>query len=184
MSHIQHTENEKRPSFIANYKELMDKDDACYPGSDELLSIGAPVGKKLGLKKIGIHIETIPPGRRTSFPHAESEEEEFAYVIEGNPHVWLDGKIFGLNPGDFVAFPSGTGIAHTFINNTEKNCLLLVGGEKSKPENLIFYPMNKERNEALKKEDRYWENHPLHEMGDHDGLPDELRKKLVCSPKA
>jgi uncharacterized cupin superfamily protein len=180
---IVHTETEKRPSFIANYKDLLDEDNACYPGSDELLSIGAPVGKKLGLQKIGVHIETLTPGRRTSWPHAESAEEEFAYVIEGHPHVWIDGKIYQLNPGDFVAFPAGTGIAHTFMNNTETNCLLLVGGERSKKENLIFYPLNKERNEELKKENLLWENHPLHELGDHDGLPDLLRKKLVESLK-
>lgn len=164
-----------RPKFIANYKQLMDEDNAHYTGSDELLSIGAPVGKKLGLKKIGVHIETIPPGRRTSWPHAESEEEEFAYVIEGNPHAWIDGNIFELEPGDFVAFPAGTGIAHTFINNTIENCVLLIGGEKTKEENLIFYPLNKEQNEKMIKEGRFWENHPLHEMGPHDGLPDLIR---------
>nr|MBA2404737.1 cupin domain-containing protein [Bdellovibrionales bacterium] len=102
-----------RPSFIGHYLDFLDDDDAHYPGSDELLSIGSAVGKKLGLKKIGIHIETLLPGRRTSWPHAESEEEEFGFVIEGNPDVWIDGTLHALKPGDFVAFPSGTGIAHT-----------------------------------------------------------------------
>jgi hypothetical protein len=69
---------------------MLDPDDAAYPGSDEILSFGAPVGRKLGLKKLGVHIETLLPGRRTSWPHAESDEEEFAYVISGNPHVWIE----------------------------------------------------------------------------------------------
>lgn len=179
MSKITHTDSLKRPTCIVNYKDVMNEDNACYPGSDELLSIGAPVGKKTGLNKMGIHLETLPPGRRTSWPHAESEEEEFAYIVEGHPHVWLNGNLHQLHPGDFVGFPAGEGIAHTFINNTDKTCLLLIGGEKSKKENLIFYPMNKERNEDLEKQNLYWENHPLHQMGDHDGLPDDLRKKLV-----
>ncbi len=169
--------SENRPSFIGNYRDLMDADDAAYPGSDELLSIGAPVGKKLGLTKIGVHVETLPPGRRTSWPHAESEEEEFAYVIEGNPSVWVDGHLYDLNPGDFVAFPAGTGIAHTFMNNTDDTCLLLVGGERSKKENKIFYPLHKKRNEELEARGDYWENHPTREMGPHDGLPDLLRIK-------
>ena len=126
-----------RPSFIGNYKDLMDEDNAAYPGSSELLSIGSPVGKLLGLQKIGIHIETIPPGRRTSWPHAESTEEEFAYVIKGHPHVWVDGHLHELSAGDFVAFPAGTGIAHTFINNSDEDCVLLVGGERTKEENKI-----------------------------------------------
>lgn len=149
-----------RPSFIGNYKDFIEKDDSHYPGSDELLSIGCPIGKKLGLKKIGIHIETLPPGRRTSWPHAESDEEEFVFVIEGNPSAWIDGKIYDLNPFDFVAFPSGTGIAHTIINNSQKPVLLLVGGEATKPHNKIFYPEHAKRNQEMKEKGCLWENPP------------------------
>ncbi|HXH76088.1 MAG TPA: cupin domain-containing protein [Bacteriovoracaceae bacterium] len=166
---------ENRPEFIKNYKELMDEDNATYPGSTELLSQGSPVGKKLGLKKIGVHIETLHPGRRTSWPHAESEEEEFAYVIEGNPQAWIDGEVYDLSPGDFVAFPSGTGIAHTFINNTDQVVLLLVGGEATKKENKFFYPLHSERNEEMKKKGAFWDNHPWRKLGAHDGLPDKQR---------
>jgi uncharacterized cupin superfamily protein len=165
----------KRPDFIANYKDLIEKDNSSYEGSTELLAIGSPVGKKLGLTKIGVHIETIPPGRRTSWPHAESLEEEFAYIVKGHPHVWIDGNLHPLNPGDFVAFPAGTGIAHTFINNTHEDCLLLVGGESSNPNNKIFYPLNLERNLEMQKNGSFWENHPIIEMGPHDGLPDAQR---------
>jgi uncharacterized cupin superfamily protein len=161
----------KRPPFIGNYKDVQEPDNSHYQGSDELLSIGAPVGKKFGLKKIGIHIETLLPGRRTSWPHAESDEEEFAYVIEGNPHVWIDGHIHELSPGDFVAFPSGIGIAHTFLNNTNKVCLLLVGGEANKSENKVFYPLHPERNKQCDEKNMLWKDHPQHELGPHDGLP-------------
>jgi len=164
-----------RPEFIKNYKDLMDEDTATYPGSTELLCQGSPVGKKLGLKKIGIHIETLHPVRRTSWPHAESEEEEFANVIEGYPQAWIDGEVYDLSPGDFVAFPSGTGIAHTFINNTDQVVLMLVGGEATKKENKIYYPLNPERNEEMKKQGVFWDNHPERKLGTHDGLPDKQR---------
>jgi uncharacterized cupin superfamily protein len=164
-----------KPEFIKNYKELMSEDNAHYPDSDELLSQGSPVGKALGLKKIGVHIETLAPGRRTSWPHAESDEEEFAYVIEGTPQAWVDGHVYDLQPGDFVAFPSGTGIAHTFINNSDQNVILLVGGEATKKENKIFYPLHPKRNEQIKEKGWYWEGHPQHELGPHDGLPDLQR---------
>jgi len=163
----------QRPDFIKNYQDLKDEDNAHYEGSDERLSFGSPVGKKLGLTKLGIHVETLAPGRRTSWPHAESLEEEFAYVIEGHPQVWIDGHIHDLRPGDFVAFPAGTGIAHTFINNSDENALLLVGGEAAHPDNKIFYPLHPKRNEAMKKDNYFWENHPQHELGPHDGLPDK-----------
>jgi uncharacterized cupin superfamily protein len=151
----------------------MQDDNATYPGSDELLSIGAPVGKKLGLEKIGVHIETLPPGRRTSWPHAEKTEEEFAYVIEGTPQVWIDGNIYQLSPGDFVAFPAGTGVAHTFINNSAKNTLLLVGGESTKEDNQIYYPLHPARNLEMKEKGYLWDDFPGKDLGDHDGLPDK-----------
>ena len=156
----------KRPNFIKNYKDLMEEDNASYPGSDELLAIGSPVGKKLGLQKIGIHVETIPPGRRTSWPHAEKTEEEFAF----------DGNVYDLNPGDFIAFPAGTGISHTFINNSEETVTMLVGGEARKEDNKIFYPMHPKRNEEMKELGAFWEGHPERELGNHDGLPDKLRE--------
>ncbi len=49
-----------------------------------------------------------------------------------------------LQPGDSVAFPAGTGICHTFLNNTADPVRLLVVGEKPKPENRIRYPLNPE----------------------------------------
>ncbi len=162
-------EKSKRPSFIGHYKDFMDEDNAHYEGSDELLAIGSAVGKKLGLVKIGIHIETLPSGRRTSWPHAESEEEEFAFVIKGRPDVWINGEIYPLVAGDFVAFPSGTGIAHVFLNNTFEEVVLLVGGEKSKAENKIYYPMHPERNEKMKEKGWFWENPPKQVMGSHNG---------------
>lgn len=163
--------DKQRPSFIVNYKDHIEGDTSHYKGSEELLSIGCQIGKIAGLQKIGIHIETLQPGRRTSWPHAESEEEEFAFVLEGNPEVWIDGNLHKLVPGDFVAFPSGTGIAHTFLNNTDKNAVLLVGGERSKPTNKIFYPLHPKRNEEMKVNGTYWENHPELPQGDHDGKP-------------
>lgn len=161
----------ERPSFIANFKDLMGADDCTYKDSTELLSQGAPVGRLLGLKKIGIHIELIVPGRRTSWPHAESAEEEFAFVIEGHPDVWIDGHLHALSPGDFVAFPSGTGIAHTFLNNTDKNVLLLVGGEGNKDENKIFYPLHPDENAVRKQQGFLWEDVPIKTLGPHDGIP-------------
>jgi uncharacterized cupin superfamily protein len=161
-----------RPDCIKHYSEVQEADISCYKSSnsDELLSIGSPIGKKVGLTRIGIHHELLPPGRRTSWPHAESDEEEFVYVIEGNPDVWIDGYIYRLNPGDAVGFPAGTGIAHTFINDTDKNVRLLVVGEANKDANKIYYPLHPERQQHV-KEGTWWDDVPKRELGPHNGEP-------------
>ena len=160
-----------RPDFIRHWSDLEDPDDGhfnAYPGDTELMSVGAPLARKLGLTRIGIHHERLPPGRRTSYPHAESAEEEFIFVLEGTPDVWIDGDLHRLSPGDSVAFPAGTGICHTFLNNTAQEVRLLVIGEANKVENRIRYPLN-EGYEATRN-DR-WADWPARPLGPHDGKP-------------
>jgi uncharacterized cupin superfamily protein len=168
---------ENRPDCIAHFTEIQEEDDSHYEGSDELLSIDSSFGKHFRLERLGIHHELLPPGRRTSWPHAESAEEEFVYVIDGFPQVWLNGEVFGLVPGDAVGFPSGTGSTHTFINDTESDVRLLVVGEATKEENRIFYPLHPERNAEMAREGYLWENPPAMERGDHDGMPSALRQR-------
>ena len=163
---------QERPSFIAHWSEIERPGDWHYEGDDEPMSIGAPFGRHFGLTKLGIHHERLPPGRRTSFPHAESAEEEFVYVIEGEPDVWLDGHLHRLKPGDAVGFPAGTGIAHSFLNNTDAEVHLLVVGERPKLENRIFYPLHPDRR-ALHPD--WWDDHPTHALGPHDGMTDLVR---------
>ncbi len=117
---------------------------------------------------------SLPPGRRSSYPHAESHEEEFVYALEGTPDVWLDGTLYRLKPGDAVGFPPGTGQSHTFINNSDAEIRLLVVGQTPLPENRIIYPRNPERRPMRKD---WWDDAPERPDGGHDGLPDEVRAK-------
>jgi uncharacterized cupin superfamily protein len=155
-----------RLDFIAHWSELERPDDWTYDGDSELMAIDASLGRKLGLTRIGIHHVRVPPGRRTSFPHAESAEEEFVFVIEGLPDAWIDGVLHRLGPGDSVAFPAGTGICHTFLNNTDEEVRLLVIGEKRKPENRTRYPLHP----ALERSIPFaWKDAPARPLGSHDG---------------
>lgn len=158
----------ERPDFVRHWSELEGADDESYPGDTELLAIGAPLGKALGLTRIGIHHNRLPPGRRTSYPHAESAEEEFVFVLEGEPDVWIDGTLHPLRTGDSVAFPAGTGVSHTFINNTAREVRLLVVGEATRPENRIHYPMNEAYAAGLPER---WTDHAGARLGPHDGMP-------------
>jgi len=162
-----------RPDFIRHWRELEGEDNEHYPDSEELMSIGAPLGRALGLTRRGIHHERLLPGRRMSYPHAESAEEEFAYVLEGEPEVWINGELHRLTPGDAVAFPAGTGICHTFINNSDREAHFIIVGEANKKENRIWYPTNPAY--LATREDR-WDDPPKQDFGPHDGMPDSLKK--------
>ncbi|WLS79737.1 cupin domain-containing protein [Erwinia pyri] len=160
-----------RPDFIRHWQELEGPDNEHYTGSDELMAIGSPLARSLGLTRLGIHHIRLLPGRRMSYPHAESSEEEFVFVVEGTPDAWINGELHPLKAGDAVGFPSGTGLCHTFINNSSEEARFIVVGEANKAENRIHYPLNPVY-EAT-REDR-WVNPPEQQFGDHNGLPDKL----------
>jgi len=162
-----------RPPFIVSARELPERSHV-YPQSEEEMGPVRAVGSTAGLLRIGINLQRLPPGRRSSWPHAESDEEEFVYVIEGEVDAWIDGELHRMTAGDLAAFPAGTGISHCFINNTASEALLLVGGEAAKPNNRIVYPLNPSRRADLNAAD-WWHDAPSREIGRHDGLPDQLR---------
>lgn len=165
---------ESRPDFIRHWTEIREAEGGQYPGSEERLSIGSPFGRIFGLARIGIHHELLPPGTRTSWPHAESTEEEFVYVLEGEPDAWIDGRLYRLREGDGVGFPPGTGIAHTFLNNTGRDVRLLVVGERKRADNQVHYPLHPRRNAEIGQ--LHWKDCPPRDLGPHDGLPDLQRK--------
>lgn len=167
----------ERPSFIKHWREIQKPDDAHYKGSKELLSIDSNFGRAFGMKRVGFSHVLLPPGRRTSWPHCESTEDEFVFVIEGRPDAWIDGEMHRLEPGDAVGFPSGTGIAHCFINNTAEPVRLLVGGERDRDDNRCHYPLHPKRNAEIG--DFHWADAPTRLAGNHDGLPDALRANPV-----
>jgi uncharacterized cupin superfamily protein len=98
-------------------------------------------------------------------PHAHSHEEEFVYVLGGTPTLWLDGYVKELDSGDCAAFPAGTGIAHTFLNDSVDPIQILIVGIHD-PEDRVFYPLNPERAHP-----RPWTAPPNRRLGPHTGQP-------------
>jgi uncharacterized cupin superfamily protein len=162
-----------RPAFIVSSGDLPERAHV-YPQSEERMGPARGLSAAAGLVRIGINLQRLPPGTRSSWPHAEECEEEFVYVIEGEVDAWIDGDLHRMVAGDLAAFPAGTGICHCFINNTGREVLLLVGGEAAKPDNRIMYPLNPSRRADLHAS-QWWDDPPRRRLGAHDGLPDALR---------
>ena len=158
--------------FIAHWRDIEGKDDSHYEGSDELQGISASYCRKFGLMRIGVHHERLMPGRRVSWPHAEADEEEFVFVLEGEPDLWLDGELRRLKAGEGVAFLPGTGISHTIINNTDKDVRLLVVGEASRRGAASTIRCIQS---ATRKSGAPLDRSAQRELGPHDGLPDAQR---------
>lgn len=164
-----------RPSFIVSTHEVPERAHV-YPQSTEPMGPERRLGKAAGLIRIGVNVQRLPPGTRSSWPHAEEDEEEFVYVLGGEVDAWINGHLHRMVAGDLAAFPAGMGICHCFINNSEHEALLLAGGEAAKRGNRVFYPLNPSRRADMKESD-WWQDVPEQSLGPHDGLPDQMRNR-------
>jgi len=166
------TMKDERPAFIRHHSTLRDWNAYCaYSGSDETFTLISSVGKDLGLKRIGIHHEILLPEKRSSWPHAHKVEEEFVYILNGKPDIWINGRSYQAEPGDIVFFKPGSNYSHTIINNTSENVELLVLGEQETNDDQIYYPHHPDRNLECKNGGYLWEDRPEVKRGEHNGGP-------------
>ncbi len=92
----------RRPPFIISSADVPETQHT-YPKSTEKMAPSRAIGRVAGLLKIGLHLVRVEPGQRTSWPHAEDKEEEFANVLEGELDAWTDGKLHRMKAGDLIA---------------------------------------------------------------------------------
>ena len=82
------------------------------------------VASAAGLVRVGINLQRLPPGTRSSWPHAESdeEEEEFVDVMDGEVDDWIDGELHRMLAGDLAAFLAGTGSVTAHQQHRYRRC--------------------------------------------------------------
>ena len=142
------------PPYIVHVDDVPEEEGTYPPPFDrEKLSIYKNLGKATGSKSLGFAVERLLPGRRTSFTHAHSHEEEFVYVLSGACHVRIiepgsDPHEVPLRAGHAVTFVAGTRIAHTFVNRGTQDCLLFIVGERRPDDDRVCYPDDPEYDAA------------------------------------
>jgi uncharacterized cupin superfamily protein len=130
-----------RPPNIVNIDEVEPEPD------------GAVVTRSLATRErseqAGLHWEQIAAGKHGSVPHCHSEDEELFVMLEGTGTLELwpapvpasQGKLredIPLRPGDVVARPAATRIAHAFHAGPEGLTMLIYGTRR--PNDACWYP--------------------------------------------
>jgi uncharacterized cupin superfamily protein len=98
-----------------------------------------PLGDAFGLTNFGVNLTRLKPGGMTALRHAHSRQDEFIYVLEGNPILVTDAGETKLSPGMCAGFKAGTGDAHQLINPTESDVLYLEIGDRTRGDE-VSYP--------------------------------------------
>jgi uncharacterized cupin superfamily protein len=91
------------------------------------------IGSASGLKRLGVNLIRIPPGKESFIPHAHTLSEEFAFVLEGQGEAVLDGVAHAIGPGDFVGFPCD-GVVHSLRCTGPDDLVYLTAGEGGRTE--------------------------------------------------
>ena len=89
------------------------------------------LGDLFGLTNFGVNLTRLTPGSVSSLLHAHSHQDEFIYILEGQPTlVTITGET-PLKPGMCAGFKGGTGVGHHLINRTESDVVYLEVGDRS-----------------------------------------------------
>lgn len=106
--------------------------------SGEKFSLSAVLSESLGFKDIFVHHEIIPPGRRSSAPHAHSRREEMIYVLSGTVTAHCGEQRHELIPGDFFGFEPSKLENHYVVNNSKAEARLLVIASNPKDDKVTY----------------------------------------------
>ncbi len=99
---------------------------------------GTWMGRLAGLKRTGVSIGRLAPGKESFAYHLHHTEEEWVYILSGRAVAHIDGQDYELGAGDFVAFPTPS-VAHNMANPYDQALVYLMGGE-NKPEEVADFP--------------------------------------------
>jgi uncharacterized cupin superfamily protein len=111
-----------------------------------------PLGDLFGLKSFGVNLTRLAPGGITALHHRHSRQDEFVYVLEGEPVLITEHGETPLRPGMCAGFPAG-GTAHHLENRSGRDVVILEVGDRAK-DDTVAYPADDLQ--AVMGEDGKW----------------------------
>lgn len=113
-----------------------------HPWNPDSELSGYQLAKSTGLKRTGVNLARIAPGKESFVYHSHWTEEEWIYILEGRGLARIDDVEYEVGPGDFMAFPT-SGVAHHLRNPFEAELVYLMGGEHRATEVTDFPDLGK-----------------------------------------
>jgi uncharacterized cupin superfamily protein len=98
-----------------------------------------PLGDLFGLTNFGVNLTCLAPGCVSSIRHSHTRQDEFIYILRGNPVLVTNGGETELAPGMCAGFPAGSGDAHQLVNPGPDLVEFLEIGDRT-PGDDVHYP--------------------------------------------
>jgi uncharacterized cupin superfamily protein len=87
------------------------------------------LGDIFGLTNFGVNLTRLSPGGESALLHRHSRQDEFVYVLQGEPTLVTDEGEVTLAPGMCAGFKA-QGCAHQLVNRTSRDVLYLEIGDR------------------------------------------------------
>ena len=100
--------------------------------------IKRPLGDMFGVNTFGVNLTRLAPGAASSLHHRHSQQDEFIYILEGQPTLFTDSGEVRLRPGMVAGF-CANGTAHHLENKTDRDCVILEIGDRAQGDQ-VSYP--------------------------------------------
>jgi uncharacterized cupin superfamily protein len=96
------------------------------------------LGDLFGLRNFGVNLTRLAPGALSSVHHRHSRQDEFVFILQGEPTLVTDEGETLLAPGMCAGFAAG-GAAHHLENRTDQDVVLLEVGDRTQGDE-VEYP--------------------------------------------
>lgn len=103
---------------------------------------GHSLSELVGLRRTGVHLLRIPPGKESFVYHSHQLEEEWMYVLSGRGIAEIGEEQHEVGPGDFLGFATPS-VGHHLRNPFSEDLVYLSGGERREMEVADFPRHNK-----------------------------------------
>jgi len=90
-----------------------------------------PLGDLFGLSNFGVNLTRLEPGAVSALRHAHTKQDEFIYILQGNPTLHTDEGLTLLSAGMCAGFKAGTGNGHRLMNETSEDVVFLEVGDRT-----------------------------------------------------
>lgn len=97
------------------------------------------LGSIFGLSNFGVNQVTLAPGGVSALRHAHATQDEFVYIISGQPTLVTNAGETLLQSGMCAGFKAGDGDAHCLVNQTSEDVVYLEMGDRSSNDR-VSYP--------------------------------------------
>jgi uncharacterized cupin superfamily protein len=97
-----------------------------------------PLGDLFSLTNYGVNLTRLAPEGVSALRHAHSRQDEFVYILQGEPTLVTNAGETLLRPGMCAGFKAGTGDGHQLVNRTRDDVVFLEIGDRSASDTVVY----------------------------------------------